>query len=181
MNHAKDGVRANVLDRVVSVADHDLAGHVRLAVGNLFGIAAERPDIVQDPFVVAALLFHVFEERVLIPLVPCQCSCQREKRKRMLHVMVSLRQKVEIQGAGASTRCGLLNKRNSQEPIPGGSRLGAKAVVRGHATSFCIVSPVEFAMWSCRYFIAAFRRMRPFGVKRSHAAASAKPSTTAFL
>ncbi len=90
MDHAEDGVGADVLDRVVGIADHDFAGHVRLAVRHSVGIAAERTNVIEDPFVVAALLFHVFEEGVLISLVLCECGRQRKKRKRMLHVMVSL-------------------------------------------------------------------------------------------
>ncbi len=44
----------------------------------------------------AALLFHVFEQRVLITLVLRERRGEREKRKGLLHVMVGLREKIEM-------------------------------------------------------------------------------------
>ena len=130
---AQHRVGTDPLDRVVGVADHDLAGPTRLAGADRIGIAAERANVVEYPFLVAALLLHVFDERVLIGLVRRVHGGERQQRIGMLHVVVALGEEVEVEGARGAVAHPVLNKRYRQVRVPVGGRRGLRLVVEAHA------------------------------------------------
>src|ERR1700688_882246 len=66
---SEECVGADMLDSVVRVTDHDPAGGPPLAIANRIRIAAKRADVVENPFLMATLFFHVLHQGVLIALV----------------------------------------------------------------------------------------------------------------
>ena len=106
-----------MLDGVITVSDHELAGGARFAVADAFGVAPKRADIVEDPFVMAALLVHVREQRFLIGEIRRSRRRRREQRERVPHVMIGLREKIQIHRARRAAAHDLANERDCLEPL----------------------------------------------------------------
>src|SRR6185312_5076752 len=109
-------------------------GDARLSLTDGDRIASHGRDIVEDPFFVAALFLHVFHERVLIGLVTRARGCECEQRKRMLHMVVSLGEKVEVERARCAGIYGLADKRNRRERRPLLFSLGNESIIERQGT-----------------------------------------------
>src|SRR5581483_8517382 len=94
---AEHGIGAYPLDGVIGIADHDLAGDPGHTVPDRIGVAAHRGNVIQDPFLVAALLLHVLEKGILIGLVLGARGGESKQREGVLNVVIGLSEKIEIE------------------------------------------------------------------------------------
>src|SRR5580692_6946676 len=99
MRAPQKSIRADVLDRVIGVTDHDLTGYPRCAGSNGIWITADRSNVIQNPFLVTAFLFHVLDHRVLVALVGGTRCGQRKESKGVLHMVVGFSKEVDVKAA----------------------------------------------------------------------------------
>ena len=70
-----------------------------MAISNRIRIAAKCADVVENPFLMATLFFHVLHQGVLIALVRSAGRGQSQQGKSMSYMVIGLGQKIEIEAA----------------------------------------------------------------------------------
>ena len=69
VNHAEHAVGRNAVDQVIRVAHHDLAWQSRNAPAHFFDVSAQCLDVFQNPQLMAAFFFDIFEQRGLVDVI----------------------------------------------------------------------------------------------------------------
>ena len=120
MDHAEEAHRIAPGDRVVGIGDHHFSRMARSAVSHGVGIPAARPDVGEDPLVVADLFFDVLLDGLVRPFGPAAESgaAGAHERDGVAHVVVGLPQEGQVARQRDLAAQASLNDGRAEEPEP---------------------------------------------------------------